>query len=250
MKKIIDSNEVSLPTCWGDLTPENVYFVAKAKFEMPTKGHFMTQCLLHFMGLRPKKGIDISETCTALRFNFSNGKEVVKIDAITVMTLLERIEWLNETFGLMKCPNFKNYISPDYRMYNVSLEQFMNIDKLYSDFMNGHDSSLLHAFFNLLYKRTKKAKNSPSEIEKMTVIYWFSGFKIWLREKYPYVFSGGYGEDEYEETPVQEYLIGMIASLNEGRAADNNKIKKGDLHEMLYELNRKIEFAESQKSKS
>lgn len=250
MKRILDSNDISLPTCWGDLTPENVLFVAKQKYESPSREYYMTQCLLHFMGLRPQKGIAVSETCTALQFNFSNGKEVVKIDAITIMTLFERIEWLNDTFGLMQCPNFKNYISPDHRLYKITLEQFMNIDKLYSDFMTKQDSSLLNPFFNLLYKRTKKAKNSPSELEKMTVIFWFSGVKIWLREKYEFVFSGGYNENEYEETPVEEYMIGMIASLNEGRPADNEKIKKGDLHEMLFELNRKIEFSQNQKSKS
>lgn len=247
MKKIIDSNEINLPESWGDLTPENVLFVAKQKYTSPTNEHFMTQCLLHFMGLRPQRGIEVSEKCAALRFNFSNGKEVVKIDAITMMSMFERIEWMNETFGLMQCPTFKHYISPDYRLYQITLEQFMNIDKIYSDFMVNYDYSLLNPFFNLLYKRTKKAKKSPSEIDKMAVIFWFSGVKIWLKEKYEYVFSNGYQEDEYEETPVEEYMLGMIASLNEGRAADNDLIKKGQLHEMLYELNRKIEFSQKNK---
>ena len=35
-------------------------------------------------------------------------------------------------------------------------------------------------------------------------------------------------------------MLGMLSSLNDGRIADNEKIRQADVHEVLYELNLKI----------
>jgi hypothetical protein len=244
MKKIIDSNDVALPQNWSQLTPTQVTFVAKQRIESPDTTEFMTQCLLHFMGLRPQKGVNVSDTTTALQFNFSNGKEVVKIDSVTILYLFERIEWLNTTFGIMKPPKIEGYKSPEHQLHQTTLEQFVHIDKCYSDFMATQNTDHLRQFFALLY--TPKRITKITDLDRMAVVYWYSALKIWLRDKYEYVFSGGYEEEEYEETAVEDYLIPMIASLNEGRPADNEAIKKGMMHEMLFELNRKIE--QSQKT--
>ena len=70
------------------------------------------------------------------------------------------------------------------------------------------------------------------------VLLWFSGAKRYLQKKYPYVFSTD--ETGAPVTPGDELMLGMLSSLNEGRIADNEKIRQADVHEVLYELNLKI----------
>lgn len=48
-----------------------------------------------------------------------------------------------------------------------------------------------------------------------------------------------------EEGPVSggEVLLGLLSSLNEGRVIDNERIKATELHEVFYELNRRVRAA-------
>lgn len=38
-------------------------------------------------------------------------------------------------------------------------------------------------------------------------------------------------------------LLGLLSSLNEGRVIDNERIKATELHEVFYELNRRVRAA-------
>ena len=245
---IIDSNSIELPTGWDKLTADQITYIAKQKFQCPDRSTYMTNSLLHLLGFKPKKGINVSDA--SLQFNFVKDNQMFKIDAITILSMFEKIEWLNEPAGAMECPQFKNVKAPNSKLYGVSLEKFMHIDRIYCDFVNTTDPKLLDPLFASLYKG-KNGFKKVTELDKFVVVFWFTGLKTWMKYKYPYVFSSSdseYFDDEtFEETPIEEYIMSIVASLNEGRAADNDNIKQGEVHEMFFELNRKIEFAKSQK---
>ena len=70
------------------------------------------------------------------------------------------------------------------------------------------------------------------------VFLWWIGVKKMLCKKYPFVFSKD--DSPGPATPGDEILMGILSSLNDGRVADNERIKRIDVHEALYELNLQI----------
>jgi len=248
-RKVIQSTEIQLPSKWSDLSAEDVLTVTKLKMTCTDKSDFMAKSIIHFLGLKStNKGISIENGMFMFRFNDKAKKHYV-IDAITIVSMFERIEWLNDTLDIMKCPKFKGLKSPNFKLYGISLEFFINIDRKYCDYLNQNNETLLDSFFKTLYTGSKSDFKKVTGLDKMAVVFWYSGFKVWLRERYDEVFSSAEisSDEEYEQTPVEDYLMNLVASLNEGRAADNEKIKNGNMHEMLYELNRKIEYANKMK---
>jgi hypothetical protein len=214
----IESNEFKLPESWSELTAAQVKYIVKQKFTAPNNQLYMTNSLIYLLGFTPQKGINVFNQ--NLVFNFIKGKQRYKMDAITVLSFFERLAWLNEPTSPMECPQFDKIQSPNSRLYGISLKEFLYIDRLYCDFLLTNDPKKLDPFFAKLFKG-----------------------------KYPYVFSSTeyYEDEEFEQTPIEEYLTSIVASLNEGKAADNEGIKNGEVHEMFYELNRKIEFSLKQK---
>ena len=67
-----------------------------------------------------------------------------------------------------------------------------------------------------------------------------------LTRKYPALYAAT-GSDE---SPASggEVLLGLLSSLNEGRVIDNERIKATELHEVFYELNRRVRAAEKAES--
>jgi len=246
MDKIIDSKELKLPNNWGELTSEDVLFVTKQKMVSHDKSDFMSQCIIYFLGLKPSKGVKIVDENILFRFSDKN-KRNYYVNAITILTLFDEIEWLNDTLNLMKCPIFKQLKCPNYKLYRTTLEEYLNIDNYYCNFVKDNNELNLDIFFKSLYYGSKSDFKKITEFDKMAVVFWYSGFKIWLREKYPLVFSNeseSDSEDEFNETPIEEYLMGLMSSLNEGRVADNDIIKKNAMHEVFFELNKKIEISQ------
>jgi len=238
----IDSNQIKLPTSWSELTADQVKYIVKQKFTAPNLETFMTNSLIYLLGFKPLKGVRVGEG--NLQFSFVKDKKRYLLDAITTLTLFEKIGFLTEPASPMECPQFEKLQSPNSRLYQITLKDFLYIDRLYCDFLATTDSQKLDPFFAKLF-RGKNGFKKVEEIDKFVVVFWYTSIKSWLKEKYPYVFSESefYEEEEFEQTPVEEYLITIIASLNEGRAADNEAIKNGEVHEMFFELNRKIEFS-------
>ncbi len=243
--EIIQSTEIKLPCKWSELSAEDVLIVTKLKMTCTDKSDFMAKAIIYFLGLVPtNKGVIVEDGMFLFRFKDKIRRNYV-IDALTIYTMFERIEWLNDTLDIMKCPKFRGLKTPNFKLYGISLENFIKIDRKYCDYLNDSKDDMLDGFFKSLYTGSFSDLKRVTSLDKMAVVFWYSGFKVWLRDRYPEVFSSAEisSEPEYEQTPIEDYLMNIVASLNEGRAADNEKIKNGNMHEMLYELNRKIEYA-------
>lgn len=252
MEQIVDIKDIKLPKNWSDLSAPDVLWVTKQKMLAISESEFMSRSIIYFLKLEPKKGgLMIQNGELLFKFSDKSNNRNCYIDAVTILTLFEEIKWLNDTLNLMQCPIFRGLKCPNYKLYLTSLQEFLNIDNAYCEFSRDNSEINLDIFFKSLYHGSKSEFKKITEFDKMAVIFWYSGLKIWLKEKYPYVFLNEEVEDEPDDEarqlPVEEHLISLLSSLNDGRVADNELIKSSPMHEVFYTLNQKIEYSEQNK---
>lgn len=246
--------EVNLksPQGWHELTPEQLLMVSELYLQQYSETEFLTRALIGFTGLVPEPHtIEVAEL--ELVFSFRTPDEnPFQITAAQMHDLASRLKWLLDAPGLCTPPALGKYIPVNNRLYGVPLEQYLLADTHYIRFAKTQDRSVLDKFAASLYRHNenelwsdKAWKNRTPEFSKLSmaelnaVFIWFTGVKSFIMAKYPAVFqastSGG------PEPAPDEQILQLLASLNGGDVTRNRLIMDTHVHEVLFELNLKIE---------
>lgn len=251
---------LTAPGSWQELRPEQVVFVAKQYLSQVSRPELLTRSLLHFTGVTLLKRYPAVDENEGERFEFKKGKVRFSLSAETLRGLSEQLAYLTDTIGLMPCPtSIAGYPCPEYRLYNHTLEEYLMADAYYLAFSREKTIEALHRLTAVLYRaqatpyrdvdlelRARRLRRAPLPL-LYGVYLWYTGFKAWLRDKYPLLFSPS--DEQGTDTSPDERIFGLLETLNEGKPQDNDRILKTHVHEVLYSLQAKIERYNDLKNK-
>ncbi len=232
--------DLNLPKKWQDIKAEDLVPLARLFLKYQEKPDFLTRCFLMFSGwnvLRRKEFVEDHR----LQYWFGKANQKFYIPVELFQSLVVQLMFLSETIELPAGnPKIKGYTACNHKLYNVSLETFLEAENFLSAFVSTGKHAFLTKLFKTLYvKKRRVIFHRVTRYEKYAVFLWFSGVKHYMINKYPYLFAE---RTEVESNP-EEALLNLLSALNDGKPHDNERIFKTHVHECFYELNYKIENA-------
>lgn len=243
---------ITLPKGWGELTPAQVSRVAYYLSLNLDETEFLVKIGCEFADLKPRGAIVMADGGIAYRY-YHRDRGNVLIDAEQVAAIAEALRWIVGEPESMTAPELDGYPTPDSRLYNITLEQYITADTACNAYIRMQNNDALRVMAAALYPLSSVFDSDKlgNEAKRLTflphwqlqaVLLWYIGTKKMLMQKYPLVFAGG--DSDGGSTPGAEVLLGLLSSLNEGRVVDNDKLKQTGIHEVFYELNLKIRNAQ------
>jgi len=241
---------LTIPSSWQQLSQKQLELVARCMLQRMTAIELKTICLLQFSHLKILKKPASAEGS----FMFRKGKLTFELDADRFADIISRLDYLESDSGIIAPPLIKGFALPNKELYGVRTDQWFVADSMYGAYCNTKDDRFLNRLLATLYIKTGDKWNPDHNLSaaaakfegvplfrKYVAFIWYSAVKAWLIEKYYYVFSGS----ENSQTPPDELLMGLLSSVNEGNVANNAIIKATEVHEVLYDMNRKIEASKT-----
>lgn len=237
---------ISVPKGWSELSASQVARVATQLQACADPCEMAIKLATEFAGLSPRGiGVDAAGERVYFFYHRTTGNVALNVEQIAAIT--GAMKWLTDgAIAPMAAPVLDGYITPDDKLRNATLEQFITADVAYSAYASKAGIHALRVLAASIYARPTY---NPSSLEKDTariarldrqlygVFLWFTGIKAHLSKQFPNVFGG----DGSGDAPSGgEYLLGTISSLNGGDVTKNEQIKALNLYEALYELDNKI----------
>jgi hypothetical protein len=247
---------ITLPQKWDQLSEQQLEFVSKLLLREVPEVELITRCFFHFSGIKilSKDPVMLDgELCYEFKKSGS-GRFPLDIDLTT--SIIQRMEWITHEITLFANPaRIKRYTGCHFKLYGVTLEEWLIVDQMYIGFAKTKDVKFLDNMLAILYTkpgekwdtavslsdRAKRFKRVPL-FRKYLIFLWYTSVKLWLRTKYTYLFSDAGGKTVQS---ANDYVMGLLSSLNEGDVTHNPQIKATECHEVFYELNRKIEKSQN-----
>lgn len=242
---------IYVPTAWDQMTPTQLaYFCQKSAKNNDTLA-VQSLCLIKFSGLK------ITDRILPDAYEFKKGRVRFNLDADVFNDLLTRMDFLQQPCGLISPPaKIKGCLAPNNRFYGLRLDQWLVCDTFFTNYVQSHDVKYLDLMLAVLYQkqgenwdngdhvtaRSERFSKVPFYL-KYWVFLWYTGVKLWLMEKYYFVFSGGTADAN--QTPADEVAMGVVRALNDGNLSNNETVKGSDVHEALYELDKIIEHSKT-----
>lgn len=247
---------LTVPSGWDKLTDEQLeYFGKVLQLEIGNE-ELVTRCFLKFTGLRVMNSDPqlIKGQYWYLLKRKKSGKFWLNVD--TFSDMVSKLDWLAGEVSLFHNPSrIKGCQGCHWKMYGVSLEEYLLADQAYISFIRTKDQRFIFMLLAVLYRMPTESFDEGKNVERNAhrfrkvskatlhiIILWYSQVKLWMKQKYPYLFSESGGTPAES---VSDYVMGLVTALNNGDITLNEKIRKTDLHEVFFELNRKIEFSKT-----
>jgi hypothetical protein len=253
--------QLKVPTSFGQCSARQLEILSRLLLSGLPETDIKVNCFLKFAGLRLVKSnpelVD-GQLCYQFRHKLY-GKFILDTDRFA--DIISRLSWIDQPVTLFDLPEkIGSARACNSRLYGMQLDAWLMLDLLYGRFAETKDPALLDEMLAVVYTRPDELFEEGKHIarnarrfkgvatwKKHLVFLWYTAVKLWLMQKYYYVFDGS---NSGANTPVDEMIMGLISALNEGNVANNQVIKTTDVHEVLFELNRKMEYTKSLKSKT
>lgn len=251
-KKALAALHITLPSKWSDLSAQQVQRVAYYRQSQLSETEYLVRLAAEFADLKPR-GSRVTESGEMEYRFYHRDRGNVWLSAEDMALVADALRWTTGDPEPMAAPPLDGYTVPDSSLYGISLEQFITADTACAAYIRLKDERALRVMTAALYPRrafdpdsleaeARRLANWPMW-QLMAVLMWFCGAKKALCKKYPYVFSTG--DDAAAPIQGDELMMGLLSSLNDGRVADNEQIRRIDIHEALFEVNRKIKASQS-----
>jgi hypothetical protein len=268
--------KLTAPTSWQALTEQQVVFIAHVLLQQPSKEDLLARCLLKFAGLHPVPITkDLIKRCTLLGkpvpslYRYKN--KILEIPDEQMAVFCRKLEYLAEPPGLMKCPSrLAGLYGPDPQLWTNTFEEYLMADRFYRAHSNLVNYPALQKETGLdflckmaavlwrkkdtpysdkeLESNTRRIRRGTKPAELLAVYLWFTGVKLWLKEKYPDLFTPA-GESGNEAGDDSESVMNMLYAITDGRAHENERVYKTPVHEVLHALNTKAKTINELNSK-
>lgn len=243
---------LKVPTSWQEMTQGQLEYFCRKSLMNHDATAVKSLCLIEFAGLK------LTKKFLPDLYEFKRGRVRFTLDADRFAHMLYQLNFLDEAPGLFNPPaRIKSCDAADSRLYGLRLDQWFVADNLYAAYANTKDTTYLDKLIAVFYTQYGEAWNNGDDLSrrslrfskvplhvKQVVFLWYTGVKLWLMQKYYYVFAGG---DGGSETPADEVIMGVLRSLNGGHVSNNDKVKATEMHECLFELNKLIEESKNPK---
>lgn len=243
--------ELTVPVTWMELSTKQLEFLSKLLIKGADETEIMTRCFIEFSGLKLIKKAPV-EIDHELNYIFKKkGSQRFPLDVDRATWLIEKMNYLVNKAELFKLPErIKKYVPVNFSMYGVTLEQYILLDQHYARFLDTKDPDMLTRMVAIVYHKpdekwgtkkldqlVKRFKRVPL-FRKYIVFLWFTAIKAWFIQKYWFVFNSA---ESSSDQPADEIIMGLVSALNEGNITLNETILQTDVHQVMFELNRKIE---------
>lgn len=246
---------ITLPRSWRELASAQVSRIAYYFSLKLEETEFLVRLGIEFADLKPR-GSRVTDDGDVVYCYYHRSAGNVLLTAEQMAAIADAMRWVTRDPEPMCAPQLDGLAAPDSALYGVTFEQFITADAACTAYVRAKNPEALRMMCAAFYP--KSGKFDPEKVaaearrigylpswQLEAVLLWFIGAKKLLMRKYPALYA-----EAGEEGPSAsggEVLLGLLSSLNEGRVVDNEKIKATELHEVFYELNRRIR--EAQKTK-
>ena len=244
---------LTAPTSWATLNEQQVVYVARVLSQQPTKEELLMRCLLKFTGLHPIPVTRLMRKMAArinrpIPFLCRYKRKEISLSAEQIHSFCRQLEYLTEAPGLMACPSrLAGLYSPDAQLWNVTFEAYLMADRNYRAYSQTKNAKFLYDMIGVLWrkqgvpysdalvaKNARRIRRGANKDECDAVFLWFTGVKLWLKDKYPDLFSG---EDTDTDTDESDKIMNMLHAVAEGKAHENKAVFQTPVHEILHSLN-------------
>lgn len=230
---------LSLPQKWDDLSPQQLRYVAAQYLAKVAPTQMLVNCALYFSGLQPLPVSNHQHHILLHRY-----RRIVRIPKDQFVAIVDALQWLHTPVTLFALPaKMKGIRSVNYKLYQVTLEQFLSADSMYMAYSVTGDKAFLDRLAAIAYPATrfktwKGFRLSRASMASKYIVYmWFTSVKAWLIDKYPYLYSGS---SEGAVDPV-ESVMSLLNALSQGDVTKNPQVKLAPVHEALDSLNRRAQ---------
>jgi len=255
---IAQSLNITLPESWDQLTEQQLEYVSRLLLNEMPEVELRTRCFLNFTDIKLLHQ-DAQLIDGEMYFLFKKkGIGKFNLDVDMVATITNRLSWITSDITLFKNPGrIGKYTGCHFKLYGLTLEEWIIADQMYIGYAKTKDFKFLDNMLAILYKKENETWNASANLEcrakrftdikpeiKYLVFLWYTSCKLWLKIKYPYLFAAPDGTKTGHQS-ANDYVMGLLSALNEGDITHNPQIKATECHEVFYELNRKIEKAQT-----
>jgi hypothetical protein len=258
--------QLTAPTSWAALTEQQVTFVAHVLLQQPSKEELLARCLLKFAGLYPIPVTNaLQKRCALLNrpvpslYRYKN--KVIEISAAQIAVFCRQLEYLAGPPGLMKRPSrLAGLHGPDAQLWTNTFEEDLMADRYYRAYSQTYDRAHLYGMAAVLWRKkdlpysdktlgqnTRRIRRGAKLAELQAVYLWWTGLKLWLKEKYADLFTPS--GDSNEATDESAAVMNMLYAITDGRAHENDRVYKTPVHDVLHALNTKAKTINELNSK-
>lgn len=222
---------LTLPTGWLELSDKHLRYVYKLLAAELSADEIKTLCLLFWSGT---KVIGRQPDGSWL---LRNGKSLFNVKPIQIAELLHNLDWL------MQLPPYpvrlrklhpRKPLPADFA--GVPFETFVICDNLYQGYLMTQNDLLLDQLAAVLYRGSMKL----SDVERVSVFYWFASLKDMLSHKFPDFFQPVADSSTNLLGPthasVEAAMNAQIRALTKGDITKEKEVLSLDTHRALTEL--------------
>lgn len=187
--------------------------------------------------------------------------KILEISDEQIAVFCRQLEYLSEPPGPMKCPSqLSGLYGPDPQLWTNTFEEYLMADRYYRAFSQTQDRSHLYGMAAVLWRKkdlpysdktlesnTRRIRRGAKLAELQAVYLWWTGVKLWLKEKYADLFTGS-GDTE-TSADESDAVMNMLYAITDGRAHENDRVYKTPVHDVLHALNTKAKTINGLNSK-
>lgn len=242
---------VKIPSQLIELTGEQLRFVSSLFQERISEPEFLAKAALYLSGLKLLVYRD-PESDGARWYKHGTLKRPFLVTAEIIAQISERCRFLLTPGEVKPLPWIRLARARHYRLYNACFDEYLMAENFYFAYTETKDPVHLDNLISVLYRRpwerwdasriqgrSKKFRSVDAAV-KNTVFMWYIGFRSYIPQRCPALFSG---EKSAEPFKPRNYINGMIHQLSNGDITLKAQLLEQPAMDALDELEqRAIEF--------
>lgn len=243
--------DITVPVKWTELTQLQLEFLTRLILKGVSETELMTRCFLKFADMKLVKKDPVKVDGELCYLYKKKGYKNFLLDVDRATDCIERMRFLVKDVTLFRLPEkLKNCVPVDFRLYSVSLEEYLLLDQFYAAYSKTTDPEWLDKMMAIAYRKKGETWNNEKlklwawrfrrmpVFRKYIIYLWFTGLKTWFMSKYWFVYNQPEGN---ANIPPDEEVMGLLSVLNNGNITLNKQILTTSVHEVMFEINHIIE---------
>ncbi len=226
---------LTLPTCWQDLTPKQLRYVYFLLSQNYSADEVKTFCLCRFGGLQV-----IDRTADGFRVLYDHNPHT--ITAAQVAEQLPHLAWLDSLpLVPVRLPVIGRHTAVAADLSGVPFSDYLACDNLYTGYLHTQRNDLLRDLAAILYQAPNISLTTE---ECLSVFYWFASLKSYYQRRFRYLFANAPADAANLLTAptdtaqrLQSAMDNQIRALTKGDVTKETQVLATDTLRALTELN-------------
>lgn len=246
--------DIVQPTSLRELSQAQLRYVLECKVAGIPDMQLLTYCFFRFSGLKVERDQTDGVLCS-----FRDGwrKRHALLSHEAVREFASMLAFINEPSEPARLDMISGCRAADPFMHGVTFEQYLMIEGFWYTFLQTKEEGLLLDIAKVLYRgrswlfRRPKTPTRLTEAEKLNVIYWLTGWKVFCGEHWSNFFrrvSDDVDDDDAED--IESAISLQIRALTGGDITKMAGIMSADVWDALTELDFLAQEAQKRKADS